>query len=82
MQCTFYFQFLSLTTSTNRNPRGITFSDASRDLLLLMWSNVKSSVFTFHLSVFSFLIVGLVQKIVIRIFLHMQFAHLLVDDFL
>lgn len=51
MQCTFYFQFLSLTTSTNRNPRGITFSDASRDLLLVILSNVKS--YSFHISLSS-----------------------------
>ena len=51
MQYTFYFQFLSLTTSTNRNPRGITFSDASRDLLLVILSNVKS--YSFHISLSS-----------------------------
>ena len=52
----FRFPFSALTTSSFRNPLGITFSYATRDLLLPMLSNPRwqTSAFTFHLSPFRF----------------------------
>ena len=54
----------------------------SKNLFSSALAYSRLSPFSFQFSVFSFLVVGLIKKIIIRILLHMQLAYLLVDDFL